>query len=95
MVMGSCMLRKRSNQVKAKRSDEDLCTVEYNPAVESVRILEGVDPLDQLQRQVLVERIRSGIERNVEDLGFDDDRDSLFDFEQTLRKMVAAEVTWV
>ena len=95
LVMGSCMLRNRRNQVKAKRSDEDLSRVEYNPAAESVRILEGVDPLDQLQRQVLVERIRSGIERNVEDLGFNDDRDSLFDFEQTHRKTLAGEICWV
>ena len=44
----------------------------------------------QLQRQVLVERLRLGIERDVEDLGFsrgfDDDRDSLFDFDQTYPK---------
>ena len=60
-----------------------------------MRILEGVDPLDQLQRQVLVERIRSGIERNVEDLGFKDDRDSLFDFKQMHRKTVATEICWV
>ena len=93
IVLGVCMLRKRNNQVKAKRSDEDLSRVEYNPAAESVRILEGIDPLDQLQRQVLVQRIRSGIERNVEDLGFSgEDSDSLFDFEQTHQKTVAAEI---
>ena len=42
------------NQVKAKLSDEQLCKAEYNPCAESVRILEGVDPLEELQRRVLI-----------------------------------------
>ena len=91
---------KRSNQVKLKTSDEDLSKVHYNPTAESVRILEGVDPLEQLQRQVLVERLRLGIERDVEDLGFsrgfDDDRDSLFDFDQTYPKTEEeSDVCWI
>ena len=88
IVMGLCMLRKRKrNQVKAKSSDEQMCA-EYNPCAESVRILEGVDPLEQLQRQVLVERLQSGIERNVEDIGFseDDDNQDEFSFNQTVVK---------
>ena len=41
MVLGLCMLKKRSNQLKAKRSDEDLSRIEYNSTAENVRILEG------------------------------------------------------
>ena len=79
------MFRKR-NQVKAKLSDEQLCRAEYNPCAESVRILEGVDPLEELQRRVLISRLQSGIERNVEDLGFLEESRDEFSFEQTLVK---------
>ena len=64
------MLKKRSNQLKAKRSDEDLGRIEYNPAAESVRIIEGVDPLEELQRRILRDRIRSGINRGVENINW-------------------------
>ena len=85
IVLGYCMYRKR-NQIKAKSSDEQLCIAEYNPTAESVRILEGVDPLEELQRRVLISRLQSGIERDVEDLGFIEENRDEFSFEQTLLK---------
>ena len=87
IVLGSCMLKKRSNQLKAKRSDEDLGRIEYNPAAESVIIVEGVDPLEELQRRILRDRIRSWINRGVENISWSSgSEDTLFDLEQTYRK---------
>ena len=95
IVLGSCMLKKRSNQLKAKRS-EDLGRIEYNPAAESVRIIEGVDPLEELQRRILRDRIRSGINRGVENISWSSgSEDTLFDLEQTYRKTINGEVCWV
>ena len=96
IVLGSCMLKKRSNQLKAKRSDEDLGRIEYNPAAESVRIIEGVDPLEELQRRILRDRIRLGINRGVENISWSSgSEDTLFDLEQTYRKTINGEVCWV
>ena len=90
------MLKKRSNQLKAKRSDEDLGRIGYNPAAESVRIIEGVDPLEELQRRILRDRIRSGINRGVENISWSSgSQDTLFDLEQTYRKTIDGEVCWV
>ena len=94
IVLGSCMLKKRSNQLKAKRSDEDLGRIEYNPAAESVRIIEGVDPLEELQRRILRDRIRSGINRGNINWSSGSE-DTLFDLEQTYRKTINGEVCWV
>ena len=96
IVLGSCMLKKRSNQLKAKRSNEDLGRIEYNPAAESVRIIEGVDPLEELQRRILRDRIRSGINRGVKNISWrNGSEDTLFDLEQTYRKTIKGEVCWV
>ena len=90
--LGCCMYRtnKRMKRMKRKSSDENI--VYYNPAQESAEILEGVDHLEQLKRRVLVERLRSGIDREVEDLGFmtnDTDEFSFTHNYQTVRKEVA------
>lgn len=67
---------------KAKNSDENITSVDYQALRESVRILEGVDPLEELQRRVLVCRLESGIERPVEDLGFITEESDQFSFTQ-------------
>ena len=54
-------------QIKAKRSDDNL--VKFNPTAESVRILEGVNPLEQLQQELLRSRLEYGLNRSVEDIG--------------------------
>ena len=60
-----------------KSSDENLSKVEYNALKDSVRILEGTgDPLENLKRMVLMQRLESGIDRPIEDLGFMRDSDS-------------------
>ena len=90
------MLKKRSNQLKAKRSDEYLGRIEYNPAAESVSIIEGVDPQEVLQRRILRDRIRLGINRGVENISWSSgSEDTLFDLEQTYRKTINGEVCWV
>jgi len=68
--MGVFMCRKKRSELKAKRSDENLQKIGYDPNSESVEILEGVDHLEELKRRVLVSRLEDGIERSVEDLGF-------------------------
>ena len=83
IVMGYCMFKRWRKKIKEKLSDENLCKVEYNPTAESVRILEGVDPMQQLYRQVLISRLESGIERCVEDIGFGNNERDMFDFEQS------------
>ena len=93
--LGWCMHRmnKRMNkEMKRKLSDENI--VYYNPAQESAEILEGVDHLEQLKRRVLVERLESGIDREVEDLGFMTNDADEFSFthnyqKQTVHKEVA------
>ena len=49
-----------------------------------MEILEGRDYMGELQRRVLVERLKSGIERAVEDLGFSEDNtlEDIFTFGQ-------------
>jgi len=67
--------------VKLKSSDEDLTRVEYNANTDSVEILEGVDYMEDLRRRVLMERLEAGIERPVENIGFESDSlDNMFSF---------------
>ena len=80
-----CLYRRSGfgKKKKAKDSEENLTRIEYDANRDSVEILEGVDNLTRLKQRVLVERIQSGIERNVENLSFlEDSFDSLFEFTQ-------------
>ena len=72
--------KEKTKEKKAKNSDTDLSRVDYEAMRESVRILEGVDPLEELQRRTLVARLEDGIERPVEDLGFLKDDPDMLDF---------------
>ena len=68
--------KKGDKRKKLKTSDENLTTAEYTALNESVRILVGTgDPLEDLKRMVLMQRLEAGIDRPIEDLGFirDDD----------------------
>ena len=65
-----CMCRKKKSEMKTKSSDSNLSKVENDPTSENVRILEGVDSMEQLHRRVLASRLELGIEREIEDLTF-------------------------
>ena len=68
-IIGWCisLYYRWKKQIKAKRSDDNL--VKFNPTAESVRILEGVNPLEQLQQELLRSRLEYGLNRSVEDIG--------------------------
>ena len=74
--------KKGDKRKKLKTSDENLTTAEYTALNESVRILEGTgDPLEDLKRMVLMQRLEAGIDRPIEDLGFiRDDNSDEFSF---------------
>ena len=80
IILTLCICRKKKEDIKRKLSDDQLTEVEYDPTEDSVRILEGVDPIEQLNRHVLVSRLQAGIERPVEDLGPILDSPDMFDF---------------
>lgn len=81
IVAGYCMY-KWKKKLKAKLSDETLCKVKYDPSAESVRILEGIDQLENLQRRILMARFDLGMDRFVEEIGVS---------EETMRKVYHQE----
>lgn len=63
---------------KEHGSDENI--VHYDATNEEARIVQP-SPETVLRRHAMIERLREGIERNVEEIGAENmDRDSLFDF---------------
>lgn len=74
--------------VKWKSSDEELNAVQYNAATEETHILHGGvgdgDRETLMNRRVLCERLRDGVEREVENVGainFEtNDVDTMFQF---------------
>ena len=67
--------------LKKKEHGSDENIVIYNRENEEARIMQP-SPDTVLRRQITIERLRAGIEREVEDVGARNiDNDSLFDFQ--------------
>ena len=71
-IVFSIGMYKWKKKIKAKLSDENLCKVQYNPSLESIRILEGVNPLEELQKRILISRLDLDLDEIVEDIGVSD-----------------------